>query len=155
MVPSRELAMQIVRVAQSLLPDDARGAVQQCIGGANPHRQVRDTERCGVNGGLGGIRLGRRILAQQRIGNTLLFAVQLMEFADIRVVTRVDVYAWDWAGCEVSIGLLMILHISSMLRVSIHHIGSTSGTLDLLVKATEEPRNCFQRIYFTAWTSIR
>ena len=41
-VPSRELAMQIVRVAQSLLPDDARGAVQQCIGGANPHRQVCD-----------------------------------------------------------------------------------------------------------------
>ena len=39
--PSRELAMQIVRVAQSLLPPGARGAVQQCIGGANPHRQVR------------------------------------------------------------------------------------------------------------------
>ena len=38
--PSRELAMQIVRVAQSLLPPGARGAVQQCIGGANPHRQV-------------------------------------------------------------------------------------------------------------------
>ena len=40
--------MQIVRVAQSLLPDDARGAVQQCIGGANPHRQVCDTKRGGV-----------------------------------------------------------------------------------------------------------
>lgn len=40
MVPSRELGMQIVRVAQSLLPEDAKGAVQQCIGGANPHRQV-------------------------------------------------------------------------------------------------------------------
>ena len=39
--PSRELAMQIVRVAQSLLPDAARGCVQQAIGGANPHRQVR------------------------------------------------------------------------------------------------------------------
>ena len=39
--PSRELAMQIVRVAQSLLPPGAQGAVQQCIGGANPHRQVR------------------------------------------------------------------------------------------------------------------
>ena len=39
--PSRELAMQIVRVAQSLLPPGARGAVQQCIGGANPHRQAR------------------------------------------------------------------------------------------------------------------
>ena len=38
--PSRELAMQIVRVAQSLLPDRARGCVQQCIGGANPNRQV-------------------------------------------------------------------------------------------------------------------
>ena len=39
-VPSRELGMQIVRVAQSLLPAASRGAVQQCIGGANPHRQV-------------------------------------------------------------------------------------------------------------------
>ena len=38
--PSRELAMQIVRVAQSLLPDDARATVQQAIGGANPARQV-------------------------------------------------------------------------------------------------------------------
>jgi superfamily II DNA/RNA helicase len=38
-VPSRELAMQIVRVAQSLLPADARKAVQQCIGGANFLRQ--------------------------------------------------------------------------------------------------------------------
>ena len=37
--PSRELAMQIVRVAQSLLPETARRAVQQCIGGANTHRQ--------------------------------------------------------------------------------------------------------------------
>jgi superfamily II DNA/RNA helicase len=44
--PSRELAMQIVRVAQSLLPPGARGAVQQCIGGANPHRQVREELRC-------------------------------------------------------------------------------------------------------------
>ena len=39
--PSRELAMQIVRVAHSLLPPEARGCIQQCIGGANPHRQVR------------------------------------------------------------------------------------------------------------------
>lgn len=38
--PSRELAMQIVRVAHSLLPPASRGAVQQCIGGANPHRQA-------------------------------------------------------------------------------------------------------------------
>lgn len=38
--PSRELAMQIVRVAQSLLPPDAARAVQQAIGGANPSRQV-------------------------------------------------------------------------------------------------------------------
>lgn len=37
--PSRELAMQIVRVAESLLPHAARRAVQQCIGGANIHRQ--------------------------------------------------------------------------------------------------------------------
>jgi hypothetical protein len=39
-VPSRELAMQIVRVAQGLLPHDARATIQQCIGGANPNRQV-------------------------------------------------------------------------------------------------------------------
>ncbi len=31
--PSRELAMQIMRVAQELLPESARRAVQQCIGG--------------------------------------------------------------------------------------------------------------------------
>jgi superfamily II DNA/RNA helicase len=37
--PSRELAMQIVRVAESLLPDSAKRAVQQCIGGANMLRQ--------------------------------------------------------------------------------------------------------------------
>ncbi|KAK9790326.1 hypothetical protein WJX73_007490 [Symbiochloris irregularis] len=37
--PSRELAMQIVRVGHSLLPQEARGCIQQCIGGANPHRQ--------------------------------------------------------------------------------------------------------------------
>lgn len=37
--PSRELAMQIMRVAQSLLPEAARRAVQQCIGGANIARQ--------------------------------------------------------------------------------------------------------------------
>ena len=40
MVPSRELAMQIVRVGQGLLPHEARGCVQQAIGGANIHRQV-------------------------------------------------------------------------------------------------------------------
>ncbi|KAK9813006.1 hypothetical protein WJX72_007336 [[Myrmecia] bisecta] len=39
-VPSRELAMQIVRVAQGLLPPEAKGTVQQCIGGANPGRQA-------------------------------------------------------------------------------------------------------------------
>ena len=39
-VPSRELAMQIVRVGQSLLPHGARGCVQQAIGGANMGRQV-------------------------------------------------------------------------------------------------------------------
>lgn len=38
--PSRELAMQIVRVAHSLLPEKAKHAVQQAIGGANPHRQM-------------------------------------------------------------------------------------------------------------------
>ena len=42
-VPSRELAMQIVRVAQGLLPHGARATIQQCIGGANPNRQVRYT----------------------------------------------------------------------------------------------------------------
>lgn len=39
-VPSRELAMQIARVGQSLLPPQARGCVQQAIGGANINRQV-------------------------------------------------------------------------------------------------------------------
>jgi DEAD/DEAH box helicase len=38
--PSRELAMQTVRVAQSLLPQQAWPVVQQAIGGANIHRQV-------------------------------------------------------------------------------------------------------------------
>ncbi|PNH00449.1 DEAD-box ATP-dependent RNA helicase 47, mitochondrial, partial [Tetrabaena socialis] len=40
--PSQELAMQIMRVAKSLLPPawSARGAVQQVIGGANPKRQA-------------------------------------------------------------------------------------------------------------------
>ena len=39
--PSRELAMQTVRVAQRLLPQEAASAVvQQAIGGANPHRQA-------------------------------------------------------------------------------------------------------------------
>ena len=37
-VPSQELAMQICRVAQSLLSD--KTVVQQCIGGANKKRQV-------------------------------------------------------------------------------------------------------------------
>lgn len=37
--PSRELAMQIVRVAQTVLPSQASQSVQQCIGGANIHRQ--------------------------------------------------------------------------------------------------------------------
>ncbi|PSC75732.1 DEAD-box ATP-dependent RNA helicase mitochondrial [Micractinium conductrix] len=37
--PSRELAMQIVRVAQGLLPETARRGVQQAIGGANIWRQ--------------------------------------------------------------------------------------------------------------------
>ena len=38
--PSQELAMQIVRVAQGLLPDEHRRMVQQCIGGANPKYQA-------------------------------------------------------------------------------------------------------------------
>jgi superfamily II DNA/RNA helicase len=37
--PSQELAMQVVRVAQALLPAHARTLVQQCIGGANPRNQ--------------------------------------------------------------------------------------------------------------------
>jgi superfamily II DNA/RNA helicase len=41
--PSQELAMQIVRVAQSLLPAQARTMVQQCIGGANPKYQLVGT----------------------------------------------------------------------------------------------------------------
>ncbi len=39
--PSRELAMQIMRVGQAILPNEAKGCVQQAIGGANPRRQVR------------------------------------------------------------------------------------------------------------------
>ncbi len=39
LAPSQELAMQIMRVAQALLPRAARALVQQCIGGANPARQ--------------------------------------------------------------------------------------------------------------------
>lgn len=38
--PSRELAMQTVRVAQQLLPQEAWPLVQQCIGGANGRYQV-------------------------------------------------------------------------------------------------------------------
>ncbi|KAF5837503.1 hypothetical protein DUNSADRAFT_4250 [Dunaliella salina] len=40
--PNQELAMQIVRVAQSVLPDAARKMVQQCIGGANINNQTAD-----------------------------------------------------------------------------------------------------------------
>ncbi len=39
LAPSQELAMQIMRVAQALLPREARALVQQCIGGANGARQ--------------------------------------------------------------------------------------------------------------------
>lgn len=46
MAPSRELAMQIVRVAQALLPEAARRGVQQAIGGANIWRQ-RDALKVG------------------------------------------------------------------------------------------------------------
>ncbi|CAL5224194.1 g6836 [Coccomyxa viridis] len=38
--PSRELAMQIMRVGQAILPNEAKGCVQQAIGGANPRRQA-------------------------------------------------------------------------------------------------------------------
>ncbi len=38
--PSQELAMQVVRVAQSLLPPAGKNMVQQCIGGANPRNQI-------------------------------------------------------------------------------------------------------------------
>ncbi|GBF90296.1 DEAD-box ATP-dependent RNA helicase [Raphidocelis subcapitata] len=37
--PTQELAMQIVRAARALLPEPARPAVQQLIGGASPGRQ--------------------------------------------------------------------------------------------------------------------
>jgi superfamily II DNA/RNA helicase len=37
--PNQELAIQIVRVAQSILPEQARKMVQQCIGGANINNQ--------------------------------------------------------------------------------------------------------------------
>lgn len=39
-VPSQELGMQTVRVARSLLPSRHAKSVQQCIGGANIHRQI-------------------------------------------------------------------------------------------------------------------
>jgi superfamily II DNA/RNA helicase len=42
--PSRELAMQILDVARQILPDEARDAVQQLIGGANQKRQVRGND---------------------------------------------------------------------------------------------------------------
>ena len=42
--PSRELAMQIVRTAQSLLPQQAWPLVQQAIGGANMRRQLDNIE---------------------------------------------------------------------------------------------------------------
>ena len=34
--------MQIVRTAEMILPEDAKQAVQQLIGGANIRRQVKD-----------------------------------------------------------------------------------------------------------------
>ena len=43
--PSRELAMQTVRVARSLLPPDAADCVAHAIGGANPHRQTEAIKR--------------------------------------------------------------------------------------------------------------
>ena len=43
--PSRELAMQTVRVARSLLPPDAADCVAHAIGGANPHRQTDAIKR--------------------------------------------------------------------------------------------------------------
>lgn len=46
--PSQELAMQIVHVAEMALPNDAKLAVQQLIGGANILRQVRSISRTGI-----------------------------------------------------------------------------------------------------------
>jgi superfamily II DNA/RNA helicase len=43
--PSQELAMQIVRAARGLLPEAARPAVQQLIGGANASRQREALKR--------------------------------------------------------------------------------------------------------------
>lgn len=40
MSPSQELAIQILKVAQVLLGEEHRHRVQQCIGGANVHRQL-------------------------------------------------------------------------------------------------------------------
>lgn len=42
--PSQELAMQIVRAIEMVLPPDAKQAVQQLIGGANIHRQVKSSD---------------------------------------------------------------------------------------------------------------
>ena len=52
--PSRELAMQIMRVAQSLLPESARRGVQQAIGGAAIWRQ-RENLKVGPRGGPRGL----------------------------------------------------------------------------------------------------
>jgi superfamily II DNA/RNA helicase len=43
--PSRELAMQTVRVAHRLLPKEAQPLVQQAIGGANMRRQLEAIKR--------------------------------------------------------------------------------------------------------------
>ena len=44
--------MQITRVGQAILPQEARGCVQQAIGGANPRRQVciKPVELCVLPG---------------------------------------------------------------------------------------------------------
>ena len=43
--PSRELAMQTVRVAQQLLPPEAWPLIQQCIGGANSRYQLESLKK--------------------------------------------------------------------------------------------------------------
>jgi superfamily II DNA/RNA helicase len=45
-VPSQELAMQIVRQVERVLGDAGKQITQQCIGGANIRRQVGPARRC-------------------------------------------------------------------------------------------------------------
>ena len=61
--------MQIMRVGQAILPNEAKGCVQQAIGGANPRRQVRNA--CAT------LVLGRCVLSQRTLRRFDLLHVPL------------------------------------------------------------------------------